>query len=87
MKTGKYTLGYKAALKSLRACKSKLVLICNKCPAMGKSDVENFAMLAKTGGGTISTVPTPCGHYYRMGCVSITDPGDSDIIRSMGGDE
>ena len=26
---------------------------------------------------------TACGRYYRVSCMSITDPGDSDIIKSM----
>ena len=36
-------------------------------------------------------VPTPdnidlgtsCGRYYRVSCMSTTDPGDSDIIKAM----
>ena len=26
---------------------------------------------------------TACGRYYRVSCLSISDPGDSDIIKSM----
>ena len=26
---------------------------------------------------------TSCGRYYRVSCMSITDPGDSDIIKAM----
>eukprot|EP00958_Prasinococcus_capsulatus_P020432 scaffold2655_cov400-Prasinococcus_capsulatus_cf.AAC.7 len=49
MKSGKYTLGYKSVLKSLRSGKSKLVLISNNCPALRKSEIEYYAMLSKTG--------------------------------------
>ena len=33
--------------------------------------------------GTNIDLGTACGKYFRVGCLSITDPGDSDIIRSM----
>eukprot|EP00409_Alexandrium_fundyense_P005772 CAMPEP_0185908078 /NCGR_PEP_ID=MMETSP0196C-20130402/8085_1 /TAXON_ID=2932 /ORGANISM="Alexandrium fundyense, Strain CCMP1719" /LENGTH=55 /DNA_ID=CAMNT_0028628217 /DNA_START=105 /DNA_END=269 /DNA_ORIENTATION=+ len=32
MKSGKYSLGYKSALKTLRQSKAKLILIANNCP-------------------------------------------------------
>jgi len=87
MKSGKYTLGYKSVLKSLRSGKSKLVLISNNCPALRKSEIEYYAMLSKTGvhhyNGNNVDLGTACGRYYRCSCLSITDPGDSDIIRSM----
>jgi len=49
MRSGRYTLGYKQCLKSLRKGQSKLVLISNNCPALRKSEIEYYAMLAKTG--------------------------------------
>merc|ERR1719181_142846 len=77
MKSGKYTLGYKSTLKSLRQGKSKLVIICNNCPNLRKSEIEYYAMLAKNTG-----LGTACGKFFRVSAVSITDPGDSDIIRT-----
>lgn len=49
MRSGRYTLGYKQCLKTLRKGQSKLVLISNNCPALRKSEIEYYAMLAKTG--------------------------------------
>ena len=49
MKSGKYMLGYKSTLKSLRKGVSKLVIIANNCPPLRKSEIEYYAMLAKTG--------------------------------------
>merc|ERR1719491_831682 len=49
MKSGKVTLGYKSTLKTLRQGKSKLVLISSNCPPLRKSEIEYYAMLAKTG--------------------------------------
>merc|ERR1712048_1021931 len=91
MNSGKYKLGYKQTLKTIRAGKAKLVLIASNCPALRKSEIEYYAMLAKTGvhhfHGDNHELGTACGRYYRVSCLSITDPGDSDIIRSLpGGD-
>merc|ERR1711988_1663165 len=91
IKSGKYTLGYKSTLKTLRNGKSKLVLISSNCPALRKSELEYYSMLAKTGvhhfHGDNNELGTACGRYYRVSCLSITDPGDSDIIRSLPGQE
>mmetsp|Transcript_4394 Transcript_4394/g.15373 ORF Transcript_4394/g.15373 Transcript_4394/m.15373 type:complete len:114 (+) Transcript_4394:110-451(+) len=87
MKSGKYTLGYKTVLKSLRTGKSKLVIISNNCPPLRKSEIEYYAMLAKTGvhhyNGNNVDLGTACGRLYRVSCLSVTDPGDSDIIKAM----
>merc|ERR1712066_712142 len=91
MKSGKYVLGYKQTLKSLRQGKAKLVIIANNTPPLRKSEIEYYAMLAKTGvhhyNGNNIELGTACGRYYRCCTLAITDPGDSDIIRSMPGAE
>lgn len=87
MKSGKYMLGYKTTVKSLRSGKSKLIIISNNCPALRKSEIEYYAMLAKIGvhhfSGNNVELGTACGRMYNVSCLSITDPGDSDIIKSM----
>lgn len=47
MKSGKYVLGYKQTLKTLRNGKSKLVIIASNTPPLRKSEIEYYAMLAK----------------------------------------
>ncbi|ESR41361.1 hypothetical protein CICLE_v10026947mg, partial [Citrus x clementina] len=64
MKSGKYTLGYKAAIRSPRR-------------------LSTNAMLAKVG---VHHYNGTCGKYFRVSCLSIVDPGDSDIIKSLPGD-
>jgi large subunit ribosomal protein L30e len=85
MKSGKYTLGYRSTLKTLRQGKAKLILIAGNCPPLRKSEIEYYAMLSKTGvhhyNGNNIDLGTACGKYYRVGVLSITDPGDSDIIK------
>merc|ERR1712199_9927 len=86
MKSGKYTLGYKTVLSG----KSKLILISNNVPPVRKSEIEYYAMLSKTGvhhySGTNIDLGTACGKYFRVSCLSITDPGDSDIVKQMQGE-
>uniref|UniRef100_A0A8C7ER65 Large ribosomal subunit protein eL30 n=1 Tax=Neovison vison TaxID=452646 RepID=A0A8C7ER65_NEOVI len=49
MKSVKYVLGYKQTLKMIRHGKAKLVILTNNCPALRKSEIEYYAMSAKTG--------------------------------------
>merc|ERR1711972_518213 len=87
MKSGKYTLGYRSTLKTLRQGKAKLVIIGTNTPQLRKSEIEYYAMLSKTGvhhyTGNNIELGTACGKYFRVSVLSISDPGDSDIIRSM----
>ncbi|XP_031473109.1 60S ribosomal protein L30-like [Nymphaea colorata] len=91
MKSGKYTLGYKTVLRSLRSSKAKLIIISNNCPPLRKSEIEYYAMLAKVGvhhfNGNNVDLGTACGKYFRVCCLGITDPGDSDIIKSIPGEQ
>ncbi|KAL8196123.1 hypothetical protein R6Q57_025123 [Mikania cordata] len=91
MKSGKYTLGYKTVLESLRSSKGKLIIISNNCPPLRKSEIEYYAMLAKVGvhhyNGNNVDLGTACGKYFRVSCLSIIDAGDSDIIKSLPGDQ
>ncbi|OQV14434.1 putative 60S ribosomal protein L30 [Hypsibius exemplaris] len=89
MKSGKFVLGYKQTLKTLRQGKAKLIILANNTPALRKSEIEYYAMLSKTGvhnyTGTNIELGTACGKFFRVCSLSITDPGDSDIIRTMPG--
>ena len=62
------------------------IILCG-CRPHRKSEVEYYAMLAKTGvhyySGDNVDLRTACGKYFRVSTLSIVDPGDSDIIRSM----
>ncbi|XP_064393631.1 large ribosomal subunit protein eL30-like [Halichondria panicea] len=90
MKSGKYTLGYRSTIKSLRLGKAKLVILASNAPPLRKSEIEYYAMLAKTGvhyySGDNVSLGTACGKYFRVSTLSIIDPGDSDIIRTVPAD-
>merc|ERR1712223_1066025 len=87
MKSGKYCLGYRQTLRKLRASKGKLIILSSNTPALRRSEIEYYAMLSKTGvhhySGNNIELGTAFGKYFRVATLSITDPGDSDIIRSM----
>jgi large subunit ribosomal protein L30e len=64
-----------------------LVLISDNCPPLKKSEIEYYAMLSKTGvhhyTGNNVDLGTACGKYFRVSCLAITDPGDSDIVKDI----
>merc|ERR1739841_398492 len=87
MKSGKFSFGIKSTLKTIRQGKAKLIIIAENTPSLRKSEIEYYAMLAKTGvhhiKGNNVELGTACGQYFRVGTLVITDGGDSDIIKSM----
>merc|ERR1739838_849324 len=57
MKSGKYNLGYRETLKTLRQGKAKLIILASNCPALRKSEIEYYAMLLRPV-STTTTVTT-----------------------------
>jgi len=45
-------------------------------PCLLKTGVHHYT-------GNNIELGTACGKYFRVACLSITDPGDSDIIRTV----
>lgn len=72
---------------SLVRSAAKLILISNNCPPLRKSEIEYYAMLAKTAvhhySGNNITLGTACGKLFRTSVLSITDIGDSDIMQAI----
>jgi large subunit ribosomal protein L30e len=87
VKSGKYTLGFKSTVKTLRTGKAKLILIASNTPPLRKSELEYYAMLAKCQvhhfAGSNIDLGTACGRYFRCSAMAITDAGDSDIDRAF----
>lgn len=87
MKSGKYCLGLKSTLKSIRQGKAKLVIISSNCPPLRRSEIEYYAMLGRVGvhhySGNNIELGTACGKLFRVGVLSITDAGDSDITQEV----
>eukprot|EP01126_Amoeba_proteus_P039829 TRINITY_DN421_c0_g1_i1.p1 TRINITY_DN421_c0_g1~~TRINITY_DN421_c0_g1_i1.p1 ORF type:complete len:112 (+),score=16.75 TRINITY_DN421_c0_g1_i1:145-480(+) len=86
LKSGKVHLGYKQTLKSIRNGKAKMVLVSNNVPPLRRSEIEYYAMLSRTTvyhyNGNNIDLGSACGKYFRVGTLSIINPGDSDILRT-----
>merc|ERR1712137_1448973 len=87
IKSGKYNLGYRETIRQLRQGKAKLVILADNTPQLRRSEIEYYAMLAKTAvhhyKGDNIELGTACGKMYRTSVLSITDVGDSDIMRTI----
>lgn len=74
-------------MKNIRKARAKLVVISNNMPTLRKSEIEYYAMLSKTlvhhYNGNNLELGTACGKTYAVGVMSITDAGDSDILRAI----
>jgi len=61
-----------------------LVLIAGNCPPLRKSEIEYYAMLSKTTvhhfAGTNVALGTAAGKLFHVGVMTVTDPGDSDLL-------
>jgi len=66
---------------------AQLVIIANNAPALRKSELEYYAMLAKCYihhfTGNAIDLGSACGKLHLVSAIAITDPGDSDIIKAM----
>merc|ERR1739838_45947 len=84
-------LGYRETIRQLRQGKAKLVILADNTPQLRRSEIEYYAMLAKTSvhhyKGDNIELGTACGKYFRVGCLTVTDPGDSDIIKTHTGEQ
>ncbi|KAI0987605.1 hypothetical protein GJ496_008064 [Pomphorhynchus laevis] len=91
MKSGKYVLGFKQTIKSIRTGQAKLIIVSNNTPGLRRSLIEYYSMLGSVGvhhyNGSNSELGTACGRYFQVGTLAITDAGDSDIIRIANADE
>ncbi|KAH0476864.1 MAG: hypothetical protein KVP17_002964 [Porospora cf. gigantea B] len=87
MKSGKVVLGYKQCLRALREGNAKLVLFSSNCPALRRSEIEYYSLLAKVGvhpyKGDNNEMGSACGKLFRVSCMAVTDTGDSDIVKSF----
>ena len=87
VKSGKFKIGYRNTIKSLRSGQSKLILISNNCPAIRRTELEYYAVLAKSDvhhfDGNNLELGTALGKLFAVSAMVISDPGDSDILESV----
>ena len=84
MKSGKTSIGFKSVLRDIRNGKSKAIVLSSNLPVHRKSQLEYYSVLAKCKTifykGSNVDLGTACGKLFRISCMSITEPGDSDIL-------
>ena len=87
IQSGKYKIGYRNTIRSMRAGQAKLILISNNCPAIRRTELEYYAVLAKADvhhyDGNNIELGTACGRLFSVSAMIISEPGDSDILESV----
>ena len=87
VQSGKYKIGYRNVIRTLRAGQAKLIMISSNCPAIRRTELEYYAVLAKANvhhyEGNNVELGTACGRLFAVSTMVITDPGDSDILESL----
>jgi large subunit ribosomal protein L30e len=87
VKSGKFKIGYRNTIRALRAGQAKLILISSNCPAIRRTELEYYAVLAKADvhhfDGNNVELGTALGKLFAVSALVISDPGDSDILESV----
>lgn len=83
VKSGRYTMGYKSTLKTLREGTCKLIIIAENCPPTRRLEIEYYAMLNKCSVhhfyGNNADLGIACGKLFKCSCLGVLDPGDTDL--------
>lgn len=85
IRTGKYIIGFKRAIKSVIKKQTKCLIVSSNFPSTKRKQLEYYSVLA--GGIPIifhEANNTELGSIiekgYRIGCISILDQGEADLI-------
>merc|ERR1712189_116193 len=70
MKSGKFTLGFRSTLKTLRQGKAKLVIISANTPQLRKSEIEYYAIWQRQ--ESITTLATTLGLAQLVENISVS---------------
>jgi len=83
VKSGRFTMGYRTTIKSLRENTCKLVIIAENCPPHRRLEIEYYAMLTKCSihhfYGNNTDLGIACGKLFKCSSLGVLDPGDTDI--------
>ncbi|CAD26669.1 60S RIBOSOMAL PROTEIN L30 [Encephalitozoon cuniculi GB-M1] len=89
MRTGKYIVGFKRAIKSVIMKKAKCLVISSNFPSTKRKLLEYYSVLAgglpiifhSANNEELGSI-TERGH--RLGCISIIDQGEAELIPAKG---
>merc|ERR1712194_904036 len=87
VQSGKFKIGYKNVIKTMRQGQAKLILISNNTPAIRRTELEYYAVLAKCDvhhyEGNNIELGTSMGKLFSVSAAVISEPGDSDILEGI----
>ena len=85
VKTGKYNIGFRSALKNIINKKAKCVIVSSSLPAVKRKQLEYYCVLAggiplKFYEGTNNALANLCELKYRTGVMTVLNVGESDLL-------
>ncbi len=86
-RTGKRDYGINRTIKATKLGRVQLIILAKNCPAEKKSQIEYYAKLANIPivefSGSGYDLGALCGRGHVVSAISVYDPGDSKILRSL----
>ncbi|WUR05056.1 ribosomal protein eL30 [Vairimorpha necatrix] len=85
VKTGKYDIGFKSALRNVITKKAKCIVVSSSLPSVKRKQLEYYCVLAggiplKFYEGTNNALANLCELKYRTGVMSVLHEGESDLL-------
>ncbi len=91
VRTGKVSLGSRVVLDAARAGRARLILVASNCPENVLSIVQHYAGMSNipvhSYAGSKLDLGIACGKPFGVSAVAIRDPGDSDILSLVEGQD
>lgn len=85
IKTGKVTLGTKKTIRQIKLGKTQLVIIASNCPKETREEILYYSKLSNIPiynyTGTSWDLGSVCGRPHMVACLSVEQPGDSNILK------
>ncbi|NYT00473.1 MAG: 50S ribosomal protein L30e [Methanocellales archaeon] len=79
VKTGKVLIGSNETLEAAKRGQTKLVVLASNCPKHVRAEIETKVKTFDYP-GTSTDLGAICGKPYAIAALSVTHPGDSDIL-------
>ena len=88
MRTGKFSLGTNKALEAAKSGRTKIIILASNCPEPNRSDITRYAGMSGVptyaSDMTARDLGTICEKPYVVSAISISEPGDSEILKLVG---
>ncbi len=88
VRTGKFSLGTAEAIEAARMGRAKVIILASNCPEPFRTDVIRYAGISGVpvhiSEVTSVDLGSMCEKPYMISAISITEPGDSEILQLAG---